>query len=83
MSFQLYEIFLVQIEYRLSKDIRPCVIIDLLKEDRVKIARISSATDLFNSTIDFFLSSEHNDFSTTGLKKNSYISGAWVSGVVE
>lgn len=69
------EIYLARIEFRLSNYTRPCVVIDIPKFDWVKIARISSAMDLYKPHLDFLLDVKHSDFRATGLIKTSYISG--------
>ncbi len=69
LRIQLYEIYLVRIEYRLCQDIRPCIVIAPPSKDLVKIARISSALDLYNQGLDFWLDSTSDEFLQTGLKR--------------
>jgi hypothetical protein len=74
-SPQPKEIYLVPIKKGYSTDHRPAVIIEILPNQNVKIAVISSALDLYTPTTDFLISNVHPDFAATGLIRTSYVCG--------
>lgn len=69
------EIYLAQLQYNRCEDIRPCVVLELLPKDLVKVGIISSAMDLYDDFTDFLIKSSYPDFKETGLVRSSYISG--------
>lgn len=76
------DLHIVQIKLRLSIDKRPCVIVEPPIGNRVKIAVISSAMDLYNRTTDFLIDSSHQDFPATGLTRTCYITGNFVEAPI-
>lgn len=76
------DLYIVQIHLRLSTDKRPCVIVEPPIGNRVKIAVISSAMDLYNRTTDLLIDSNHPDFPATGLTRTCYITGNFVEAPI-
>ena len=52
---------------------RYCLVLDSPQNGMVPVLHISAQTDLYQAHLDFFISSNHPDFKSTGLKKDSYI----------
>lgn len=75
MNPQPKEIYLARVIWGLCKDMRPCVVIDLVKTGWVKVVLISAAMDLYRPSYDFLIDSQCEDFPATGLNRTSYVSG--------
>lgn len=67
------EIYLIQAEYKYSHDQRPCIILEVGTREKIKLALISSAIDLYDASRHFLLDSRHPDFPESGLRRTSYI----------
>jgi mRNA-degrading endonuclease toxin of MazEF toxin-antitoxin module len=71
------EIYQVKARWGRSDDPRPCVILDPPSGSTVTIALISSAKDLYDRSLHFWIDKDHPDFRHTGLKrdKSCYVAG--------
>jgi hypothetical protein len=70
-----FEIHTVEFVFRQSTDRRPCVLVADPIQGKVLVAPISSAIDLFSSTLHFRIEEGNKDFPATGLIKTSYVIG--------
>ena len=70
------DIFLIRAQWKLSDDVRPCLVLKSLRQHGVvRVAFLSSAMDLLDQDGDFVIWDSDPDFAATGLKKTSYIPG--------
>ena len=73
---RLYEVFDAEVPYRECKDTRPVVVIECPVGDKVAVALISGAMDLYRGpAVHFRLDPADPDFAATGLKKECYVAG--------
>lgn len=78
---QRHDIYLVRWRFRLSFDVRPCIILEKLSNHEFKIALISAQLDLARQNFDFSITADHPDFGATGLKKFSFVLGDQIHDV--
>jgi len=74
ISPQPLDIWLVRIQFRDCKDLRPTVAIQILaKQNRAVVLPVSSALDLRRTTVDFLIEKTHVNFPATGLTRTSFV----------
>ena len=67
------DIYLVRAQWRESKDMRPCVVVDVVENKKIVfVSLISSAGDLYDSRRHFQILLDDPNFKATGLRKSSY-----------
>lgn len=74
MGPSLYDVYLVEAQWGLSRDRRPAVVTRLLLQKRYLRALISSALDLYDPTVHFLVPHTYPDQPATGLLRASFIS---------
>ncbi|MCY3024444.1 MAG: type II toxin-antitoxin system PemK/MazF family toxin [Planctomycetota bacterium] len=77
MTPQRGEIYLVRAQWRECVDIRPCVVVDVEPHGAVVlVALISAAIELYVPQQHLLIAADQPDFRATGLRRDSYCSGA-------
>src|SRR5438105_1494750 len=69
------EIYWVKLRFGASDDYRPCIVLSA-DFSTVTIVRLSSAVELFNPAVHFWIDSSRPDFAATGLSKTCYADGS-------
>ena len=75
MCVQPGEIYWAQLQYGTANDLRPCIVLEDHKAT-VSVVRISSALDLHNPLIHFWIDEQCPDFVVTGLRKTCFCDGS-------
>jgi hypothetical protein len=76
MSFEVNEIYWAKVPYGSSEDPRPCIVLSHNSDQTVTVVRLSSAVELYNPAIHFWLDSARAEFRATGLSKTCYCDGS-------
>ncbi|MEW6741515.1 MAG: hypothetical protein AB1486_02050 [Planctomycetota bacterium] len=79
----LLDVYLADVEWRNSKDRRPCLIVRVTPDGRFGCAHISSAMDLFIPERDFLIDAKTPGFAETGLKRTSFVTSRALSVLEE
>ena len=76
MPAKKYGIYTINnFSYNGNKDPRPCIVIDIVNANTVKVLIGSSQLDMYNPLSHFLLEKSDKNFKSTGLKNSSYFDG--------
>lgn len=70
MNPQLFEVYLARLHIGQSRDFRPCVVVDILKDSNIAVVALTSSE--LHGASDFRIDKDATEFSKTGLARTSY-----------